>query len=153
MEESYARTFNGAVSDTGKREIMPTDATRLISAYLANSMKPGELKEFLKAGKQMEKVKGYPISTHLAWDMEGDACAPKETNDKKPSGNTAPSSAGDMVSGLAGMFAQKKTEDSMKEAAGEPILSLTFEVKKLGIEPLHDSVFTVPKNYKRVSQP
>ncbi len=151
VEESYARAFNGAVSDTGKREIMPADAARLISAYLANSLKPGELKEFLKAGQQMEKVKGYPISTHLAWDMEGDACAPKETQDKKPSGT--PASAGDLVSGLAGMFAQKKTEDSMKEAAGEPILSLTFEVKKLGIEPVHDSVFTVPKNYKLVSQP
>jgi hypothetical protein len=41
----------------------------------------------------------------------------------------------------------------MKEAAGEPILSLTFEVKKLGMEQVHDSVFTVPKNYKLVSQP
>jgi len=153
MEESYARAFNGAVSNTGKREIMPADAARLISAYLANSLKPGELKEFLKAGKQMKKVKGYPISTHLAWDMKGDACAPKESNDKKSSGNSAPTSAGDLVSGLAGMFAQKKTDDSMKEAAGEPILSLTFEVKKLGIEPVHDSVFTVPKNYKLVSQP
>jgi len=153
VEESYARAFNGAVSDTGKREIMPADAARLISAYLANSLKRGELKEFLKAGKQMEKIKGYPISTHLAWNMKGDACAPKESNDKKSSGNTAPTSAGDMVSGLAGMFAQKKTEDSMKEAAGEPILSLTFEVKKLGIEPVHDSVFTVPKNYRLVTQP
>jgi len=152
VEESYARAFNGAVSGTGKREIMPADAARLISAYLANSLKPGELKEFLKAGKQMEKVKGYPISTHLAWDMEGDACAPKEdrkTEDK----SSIPASAGDLVSGLAGMFAQKKTKDSMKEAAGEPILSLTFEMKKLGIEPVHDSVFTVPRNYKLVSQP
>ena len=150
VEESYARAFNGAVSDTGKREIMPADADKLISAYLANSLKPGELKEFLKAGKQMEKVKGYPISTHLAWDMEGNACAPKETQDKSTS---APTSAGDLVSGLAGMFAQKKTDDSMKGAAGEPILSLTFEVKKLGIEQVRDSVFTVPKNYKLVSQP
>lgn len=152
MEENYARAFNGAVSDTGKREIVPADAARLISAYLASSLKPGDLKEFFKAGRQMEKIKGYPISTHLAWDMEGNACAPKEANDK-PSGNTAPTSAGDLVSGLAGMFAQKKTEDSMKEAAGEPILSLTVEVKKLGIEPVHDSVFTVPRNYKLVSQP
>jgi hypothetical protein len=153
VEESYARAFNGAVSDTGKREIMPADAARLISAYLANSLKPGELKAFFKAGRQMEKVKGYPISTHLTWDMEGDACAPKESNDKKSSGNSAPGSAGDLVSGLAGMFAQKKTDNSMKESAGEPILSLTFEVKKLGIEPVRDSVFTVPRNYKLVSQP
>ena len=153
VEESYARAFNGAVSDTGKREIMPADAASLISAYLASSLKPGDLKAFFKAGRQMEKIKGYPISTHLAWDMEGNACAPKEEAKKTEDKSSVPASAGDLVSGLAGMFAQKKTEDSMKEAAGEPILSLTFEVKKLGIEPVHDSVFTVPKNYKLVSQP
>jgi len=155
VEGSYARAFNGVVADTGKREIMPADATRLISAYLANSMKPGDLKAFLKAGRQMKKIKGYPISTHLAWDMEGNACAPKETKktEDKSSSKSVPTSAGDLVSGLAGMFAEKKTEDSMKEAAGEPIFSLTFEVKKLTIEPVHDSVFTVPKNYKLVSQP
>jgi len=150
VEESFARAFNGAVTDIGKREIIPADAAKLISAYLASSLKPGDLKAFLEAGKQMEKIKGYPISTRLAWNMEGNACAPKETKDKSTS---APTSAGDLVSGLAGMFAQKKTEDSMKESAGEPILSFTFEVKKLKIEPVHDSVFTVPKNYKLVSQP
>ncbi len=150
MEKRYARAFNGAVADTGKRGIMPADAARLIAAYLANSMKPGDLKAFLKAGRQMKKVKGYPVSTHLAWNMEGNACAPRETKDKS---TNAPGGTGDLVSGLAGMFAQKKADDTMKEAAGEPILSLTFEVKKLGIEQVHDSVFTVPNNYKLVSQP
>ena len=153
MEKRYARAFNGAVRNSGKPEIMPADAARLISAYLANSMRPHDLRRFLKAGRQMKKIKGYPISTHLAWDMEGNACAPRESNEKESSGNTPPTSAEDLVSGLAGMFAKKKTEDSMKEAAGKPILSLTFEVKKLGIEPVHDSVFTVPKNYRLVSQP
>lgn len=150
MEQSYARAFNGAVVDAGKREMMPADAARLISAYLATSMKPGDLKAFLKAGQEMEKIKGYPISTHLAWNMEGNSCAPEETKDKSTS---APGGSGDLLSGLTGMFAQKKADDMKKEAAGEPILSLTFEVKKLGIEQVHDSVFTVPKNYKLVSHP
>jgi hypothetical protein len=150
MEERYARAFDGTAVDTGKREIMPADAARLISAYLANSMKPGDLKAFLRAGREMNKVKGYPISTHLAWNMEGNACAPEETKDKSAS---ASGSSGDLLSGLTGMFAQKKADDAMKDAAGEPILSLTFEVKKLGIEQVHDSVFTVPRNYKLVSQP
>jgi hypothetical protein len=154
VEQNYARAFNGAVIDTGKQKIMPADAARLISAYLASSMKPGDLKAFLKAGREMERIKGYPISTHLAWDMEGNACAPKETpNDTKDKSTGTPSSAGDLLSGLTGMFAQKKADDTMKEAAGEPILSLTFEVKKLGMEQVHDSFFTVPKNYKLVLQP
>jgi hypothetical protein len=152
VEEIYARAYAGAVTDTGKQQILPADAAKLISAYLASSLKPGDLNAFLDAGKQMEKIKGYPISTHLAWGMEGNACAPKETTDKS-SGKSNPTSPGELVSGLAGMFAEKKTKNTMKEAGGEPILSFTFEVKTLKIEPVHDSVFTVPKNYRLVSQP
>lgn len=149
VEENYARALNGAVADTGKPQMIPAEAAKLISAYLASSLKPGDLKAFIEAGKQMEKIKGYPISTHLAWNMEGNACAPKET--KKTEGKSSiPTSSEGLVSGLAGMFAQKKTEDAMKEAAGEPILSFTFEVKKLRIEPVHDSEFSVPKNYRLV---
>lgn len=155
VEESYARAFYGAVADTSKQQIIPADAAKLISAYLASSLKPSDLKAFLEAGKQMEKIKGYPISTHLAWDMEGNACAPKETKETeaKSSSKSTPASAGDLVSSLTGMFAKKKTEETMKEAAGEPLLSFTFEVKKLKVEPIHDSVFTVPMNYRLVSQP
>lgn len=153
VEESYAHALNGAVAETGKPQMIPADAAKLISAYLASSLKPGDLKAFLEAGKQMEKIKGYPISTHLAWDMEGNACAAKETKDaKKDKSSPPPANAGDLVSGLAGIFAQKKTEESMKESANEPILSFTFEVKKLAIEPVHDGEFTVPKNYRLVSQ-
>ena len=156
VEESYARAFAGAVADTGKQQILPADAARLISAYLASSLKPRDLNAFLDAGKQMEKIKGYPISTHLAWNMEGNACAPKETKkteDKSSGGKSLSASPGGLVSGLAGMLAEKKTEETMKQAEGEPILSFTVEVKSLKIEPLHDSVFTVPKNYRLVSQP
>jgi hypothetical protein len=155
VEEAYARAYSGAVADTGKQQILPADAAKLISAYLASSLKPGDLNAFLEAGKQMEKIKGYPISTHLTWNMEGNACAPKETKhtEDKPSSNSSINSPGELVSGLAGMFAKKKTKDTMKEAAGEPILSFTFEVKSLKIEQLHDSVFTVPNNYRLVSQP
>jgi hypothetical protein len=152
VEESYARAYSGAVADTSKPQILPADAAKLISAYLASSLKPGDLDAFLEAGKQMEKIKGYPISTHLAWDMQGDACAPKETADKS-TGNSTPTSPGDLVSNLTGMFAKQKTEEATKQAGAEPILSFTFEVKSLKIEPVHDSVFTVPKNYKLVSQP
>jgi hypothetical protein len=151
LEESYARAYFGKVTGTKEREIIPADATKLITAYLASSLKKHDLKAFLNVGRKMERIKGYPISTRLEWNMEGNACAAKETA-KTEDKSSIPSSAGDLVSGIAGMFAQKKTEDTMKKAAGEPILSFTFEVKKLAIEPVHDSEFSVPKNYKLVSQ-
>ena len=155
VEESYARAYSGAITDTGKQQILPAEAAKLISAYLASSLKSGDLNAFLEAGKQMEKIKGYPISTHLSWNMEGNACAPKETKQTadKSSDKSNPTSPGELVSGLAGMFAEKKTEETMKQAGAEPILSFTVEVKTLKIEPVRDSVFTVPKDYRLVSQP
>jgi len=177
VEESFSRAYSGAVADTAKQQILPADAVKLITAYLASSLKPGDLDAFLNAGKQMEKIKGYPISTQLSWNLDGNACAPKETNntEDKPSnsagtgslvsnvaGNAAqnkgdrPStstSVGSLVSGLTGIFAQKKSEEMMKESEKEPMLSFTFEVKTFRIEPQHDSEFTVPRNYRLVSQP
>ena len=155
IEEDFDRAYNGAVAETGKQQILPADASKLISAYLVSMMKSGDLKAFLDAGRQLEKIKGYPISTHLDWSLEGNACAPKEAKqaEAQSSSPSAPTSVSGLVSGFAGMFAQKKTEDSVKAAAAEPILSFSFEVKKLAIEPVHDSEFMVPKNYKLVSQP
>lgn len=152
IEAAYAHAFAGSVADTSKPQILPSDAAKLISSYLANSLTPGDRNAFLDAGKQMEKIKGYPISTQLAWNMAGNACAPKETENKSSGSKPVPSSPGGLASGLAGMFAEKKTEDAMKGADGEPILSFTLEVKSLKVEPLHDSVFTVPANYKLVKQ-
>ena len=151
VEESYSRALNGAVANADKPQIVPAKAAEMISAYLASSLKPGDLKALIDAGKQLEKIKGYPISTHLAWNMEGDACAPKESA-KKEDKSSVPSSSSDLVSSITGMFGEKKTGDKTKEGA-EPILSFTFEVKKLKVEPVHDSEFSVPKNYKLVSQP
>jgi hypothetical protein len=47
VEESYARAYSGAVTDTGKPQLLPADAARLISAYLASSLKSGDLNAFL----------------------------------------------------------------------------------------------------------
>jgi hypothetical protein len=155
MEEKYARAFAGSGADTGRQQIIPGDAAKLIAAYLASSLKARDLKAFLEAGRKMEKIRGYPISTRLTWDMAGNACAPRETKqtESKSSGKTLSDSPGGLVSGLAGMFAEQKTKDAVKGAAGEPILSFTLEVRSLKIDQVHDSVFTVPANYRLVSKP
>jgi hypothetical protein len=155
MEEKYARAYAGHVGDEGKRELVPGDAARLMTAYLASFLKSHDIKAFLNAGRQMEKIKGYPISTHLQWDMAGNACEDREARktESQSSSKSIPGSPGDLVSGLAGMFAEKKTKDALQEAKGEPILSFRLEVKSLKVEPLHDSVFTVPRNYRLVPQP
>lgn len=154
LEAAYARAYAGSATDTTRQQIVPADAAKLISSYLANSLTASDRNAFLDAGKQLQKIKGYPISTQLTWNMAGNACAPKETakEDKSSRRGPPPTSAGGLVSGIAGMFAEKKTEEAMNESGGEPILSFTVEVKALKVEPLHDSLFTVPANYRLVQQ-
>lgn len=152
MEDAYARAFAGAVAPTGRQQVLPADAAKLIGAYMASSLKPADLKAFLDAGRQMEKIKGYPISTHLAWNMDGNACAPKETRAEPASQESISTSPQGLVSGLTGMFAKQKTEETMQAAAGEPILSFTVEVQSLRLDQLHDSLFTVPVDYRLVSK-
>lgn len=156
MQEKFAKAYAGTFPSIEKQPIVPSEATKMISAYLASSLSPSSRNAFLDAGKQMGQIKGYPISTHLTWNLEGNACASKETKSTDSDSadtHVTTTSAGGLVSSLAGMFVQKKTEESMKSAESEPLLSLTTEVKSLKLESLHESVFTVPKNYHLVSQP
>lgn len=152
IERDFNRGYDSAIAETGKQEMLPTEAARLISTYMATMLKQGDLKAFLDAGKQMEKIRGRPISTHLDWGLEGNACMPGESSKTKDPSAPTPANAGDLVSGIAGMFAQKKTEDAVKPGASQAILSFTVEVKKLAIEPVHDGEFAVPANYRLVPQ-
>jgi hypothetical protein len=88
--------------------------------------------------------------------LEGNACAAKEakSSDSDSSGsNTISTSPSGLISSLAGMLVQKKTEESVKNSESEPLLSFTTEVKSLKLEAVHDSIFSVPKNYRLISQP
>ena len=156
MEDKFAKAYAGNLSTMEKQQIVPPEASKMIASYLAGSLNPSSRNAFLDIGKRMGQIKGYPISTHLAWNLEGNACAAKETkeaeNDSGGSSSITTSPSG-LVSGLAGMFAEKKTSEAMKDSEGEPLFSFTIEVKSLKVESLHDSVFTVPKNYHLVSQP
>ena len=97
----------------------------------------------LEAGRRLERIKGHPVSMRVDWDYEGNACAEEGT-----AASTPPESSKSFMSGLSGMFSSKK--DSGQKGAGEPLFSLTYEIKALKIENVHDGEFLVPKGYRRV---
>jgi hypothetical protein len=125
IEETFDKAYTASaphaqrVAVSKSSEVLPQEVARMMQAYLSSGLSTSDRDAFVRAGKQLEKIKGHPISTHLEWGMEGNACAAK---------------------------------DSASAATG-PILSFTIEVKSLKVEPAHDSLFSVPKDYKLVSQP
>jgi len=110
----HARRFSSRSSS----EVLPLEVSQLMLSYLSNGLKVSDRATFVRAGRQFNKIKGHPVSTHIEWSMAGTACASQ--------GST--------------------------EASSGPILSYTIEEKTLKLEQVHDSMFSVPKDYKLVSE-
>ena len=150
VEQAYAKSLANAlvsVATNGqKTQVVPEEAAKVINAYIGRLLTPADRAAFLKAGKELEKIKGYPILTQLAWNLNGDACAAPAT-DKGTEKSSTPSSSGDLLSSVTDFFARKKAEDTMKDIGDKPIFSFSSEVKSHKVEAVHDSVFVPPKNY------
>jgi hypothetical protein len=125
FDRAYAVSAPRARPATAKKlEVLPPEVTRMMLGYLSSGLSASDRAAFVSAGKQLEKIKGHPVSTHIEWSLEGNACASKAEG------------AGDVP----------------RSASTGPILSFTIELKSLKVEPVHDSVFSVPKDYKIISQ-
>jgi hypothetical protein len=155
VETAYAKEFAAALVGTAsgapKTKVLPDDAQRMIEGYMAQMLTPADRAGFLKAGRDLEKIKGYPVLTQLTWNLTGDACAAKEeasgSASASSSSSSVPSSVSGAVSSVAGWFAKKKTDEAGKEIADAAILSFATEVKFNRIEMVHDSLFSPPKGY------
>lgn len=158
-EAAYARAYARATElpapfarGAGKPQILPDEATRLIMSYMAGALKQGERSPLFAAGREMEKIKGHPILTQIIWDMDGNACAASEEShpSRSRASSSPPASGGGLTSGLANLFAERGASKATDQAAREPLLSFSVEVKQLKMAPVHDGMFGVPANYKRV---
>ncbi len=154
METTYTRAYAGALPEETRVQVVPDEAAKLMASYLAKSLSPADHAAFLAGARQLQKIKGYPISTKLSWNMDGNACAPKEPAKKADTsssgGSGVPTTRGGLVSGLTGMLVDKKAKEVAEQSANEPLLQFIVEVRQLKVEPRHDSVFDIPWGYKRV---
>jgi hypothetical protein len=148
VEEIYARAYARALHEhawSRARDLsqpLPPEVAKAMLGYIGQ-LSAHDRAELLAVDRRLERVRGHPVRLRVDWDYEGDACA------ESASGGTAqPESSKSFMSGLSGMFSSKK--DSGQKGAGEPLFSLTYEIKALKIENVHDGEFLVPKGYRRV---
>jgi hypothetical protein len=126
----------------GEHPVMPPEMMSMMTGYLG-SLSPNDRANFTRAVRELEKIKGHPVSTKIDWLLEGNACGAKDEQQAPPQ----QSGMGGLLSGAMGMLGQKKEEPT----GPTPLLSFTFEVKQLGVQPVRDSRFQVPPTYKRVN--
>lgn len=146
-EAAFARAYSASAPRAtpsvkpGERAVVPPEMLSMMTGYLG-SLSPSDRANFTRAMRELEKIKGHPVSTKIDWLLEGDACGAKDEQQPAPQ----QSGMGGLLSGAAGLFGQKKEETGPK-----PLFSFTIEVKQLGVQPVRDSRFEVPANYKRVN--
>jgi len=138
---SQPRAHAPAAGD--RAQVRPPEVTKLMLGYLA-SLSPADRAAIANAGKQLAKIQGHPILTHIEWRLEGNACGAKDSD----------SSAGgqpNMTAVLANMGNLFGKKDDKGATTAKPILDFTVEVKSLKVEPVRDSLFAVPSTYKRAN--
>jgi len=148
VEQAFSRAYVGGaarartlVSPADRAQVMPAEVTRAMLGYLA-ALTPADRAAITNAGKQLAKIQGHPILTHIEWRVDGNACGAKDSETA-----AAPQPGmGAVLSGLGSMLGKKEEQSGPK-----PILSFTVEVKAIGVEPVHDSMFGVPTGYKRTN--
>jgi len=143
LMSSAPRAASAAGKPAAERRVMPPEMLTMMTGYLG-SLSPGDRAAFARAGRELDKIKGHPISMRIEWLLDGNACGAKE---QEQSAQQQSGAAG-MISGLAGRFLKKE-----EPAGPKPVLSFTIEVKQLGVQPVRDSVFSVPASYKLVKLP
>ena len=151
-ESAFARTYMASVprsslppiaAKPGERAAVPPQMVGMMTHYLG-SLSAADRTRFTNALRELEKIKGHPVSTKIEWLLDGNACGAEKQEQQA----AAPQSGmGGLVSGAMGMFGKKEE----KPAGPQPLLSFTIEVKQMGIAPVRDSTFQVPANYKKTN--
>jgi hypothetical protein len=146
-EAAFGRAFIASApraapagNPSAERKVMPPEMMTMMTGYLGN-LSASDRAAFSRAVRELDKIKGYPISTKIDWLLDGNACGSKD----EPAAQPGPAG---MLSGLGGMLGSKKDDGAPK-----PLVSFTVEVKQLGMQPVRDGFFSVPASYKLVKQP
>ena len=148
VESAYARAYEHATHGrAGSRSRtrsgdLPPEVAKAMLGYIGE-LSAHDRRELLEVGRRLERVRGHPVRLQVDWDYQGDACA-----ESAPAASKSGESKS-FLSGLSSMFSSKK--DSGQKGAGEPLFSMTYEIKALKMENVHDGEFVVPKGYRRVN--
>ena len=149
VEQTYSRAYVAsqprahAPTAGDRAQVMPPEVTRLMLGYLS-SLTPADRAAITNAGKQLAKIQGHPILTHIEWRVDGNACGAKDSD---TAGGAQPNMTA-VLANVGNLFGKREEKSG---TGSKPILDFTVEVKALKVEPVRDSAFAVPSGYKRAN--
>ena len=78
IEKTWGRARDkvlGGDTESERSGLLPIEAARMISGYLATNVSPTDRANFLAGAKKLDKLKGVPILTTVKWSFSGEACS------------------------------------------------------------------------------
>jgi hypothetical protein len=142
VEASYARA---AAASMERNVVLPPQFMDTVNRYLAQSMTAADRAALFNIGRQMERIKGQPILTQLRFFFSGNACGGADEG-AAAGGAGASAGIGQALSSLIG-----GRSGGGSPGADKPLFGFTTEVKSWRVEPVRDSQFAPPANFKRTN--
>jgi hypothetical protein len=145
IEANYVRSAVSAAQQqagAAGAAALPPQLVETMSRYFAQSMSAAERNTLFNVARQMERVKGQPITSEFKLFFRGDACGGMAQD----GGAGGASGSGGVAGLLGGLLGSRPAGDA---GAERPLLSFTHEVKSWRVEPVRDSAFAPPPQFKR----
>ncbi len=145
LEASYARA---ALANVDRAAVLPPEFLAMVKRYFATSLSAADRATLFNLAQQMQRVKGQPILTDLRLFFRGNACGGAADEGAGGAGSGAgPSSVMGALSSLLGGGGSSAAGGAA--GAERPLLSFSQEVKSWRIEPVRESQFAPPPQFKR----
>jgi len=148
MEQQFESALHKKINPQNPLDrFMSAQVYAVLASMLADSP------ELHKIARQLNQIQGYPVSMKMEWYSEKNTCPETVAkNEEKDSAsfdaNDPVGSLSSMASGLLSGMAKKQVESHFTPSPDKPVLTYIYDVKSIGMEGRHDSLFNVPHGYK-----
>jgi hypothetical protein len=149
VEKRFARRLREKTAEAeGLDKVVPSGAMAVISAQFLAGLPAGERAAAIRASRELAKIHGRPVRTHLEWNLSGNACGGEEAARPKKE-RSAGLDFTHGVSGLLGSAAGAGVEHEVAKSADKPVFAFDEDLLSAGVTPASDGLFVVPPSYKK----
>ncbi|HEX7125902.1 MAG TPA: hypothetical protein VF406_08990 [Thermodesulfobacteriota bacterium] len=158
MQDAFRRAYLArlGMSDVGLSRLVSAEAY-LVLSQLIEGVTAEDRRAAARLAREMEKVKGFPVSVRTVWKVESKACP-----QARPAEARQEADGVDVSNGLAGLKRSlfRMAGDKAKDAAAKkldqtpdkPLLDAVYEITSIGVEPVSDGVFELSPEYRLKSR-
>ena len=131
-------------------KFLPEDVFRALSAFSGDTDSSKQAWHN-DVSRKLARIKGYPLSIDLNWYVQGNAC-PDDSGQTADAAGAATDPTGALES-MAGKLFGNAVKSHFEPKADKPVFHYLFQVQSAKVEPVHDSVFEVPKGFVKKPLP